>query len=808
MRSSLVEARPASSAQGYPPRSAPYPQRSPVPPVTPQAKKRRIPLSPAEGWLPLFLLAVAVYSVVYSVTAAIAISHNDVLWLTTAMGLVCGLVVSKSRYFPQAVLHIATCILGYWLALFLTSSLAYHVSLLTMLASLHAVITDGFALTGTSQSDMVFLFYLAFLCFFLGYFGSWLIYRAHLPWLVALVYVSIMIVNLNYIAKRDLSFLVVILIAALIPLIARVQLAGQLTQWKNEGLYTDQVWLRNLTTRFLRIVSLFVLLILPLGWLLPVLSQPTSGVTLWNNLDNAWANLSHGNFSSLTNPGTLFSPYQPSANFFSDQLSITGSVNLPNGPVLSYTSSSPATGQYLEGFSFDDFDGHTWTSLIQSSSQLYSANTQLPSGDATPTNSHLLNTSITVLQPPGGTKHFIFAPPRPSTFTVPVTILTDPTGNFTTAWTQTAPLQQNEKYTVVSAISTASSTDLGHVALPTNDPGFWANNVNYNELQQYYLQIPRDLSSEVLATAKTWTQGFTTTYDVVSALRSHLSDHTQFTYSLSNPPIPSNIDAVTWLLHTHHGYCTYYATAMVVMARLLKNFQLVLSMALVRGITISKQQAWVVDGSDAHSWVQVYFPGSGWVNFDPTPGYSINNAGVPTSAPTPSVTKPPVTSSPTTTSHKQITPTAQPTTTARQTGGKSTTRTAADTFSTMNFFLLIALLALIISCVVLALAVKRYRRNRSSSRTAIASIYTRLCRIAGLVGSPPASWQTPYEYTFTLSKRFPQASAALHRVAELFVRERWAAPQQAPAPGEQQELERLWPGLRNTLLRSPFSKGR
>src|SRR6266849_5223438 len=48
------------------------------------------------------------------------------------------------------------------------------------------------AATTPSGTDLVFLFYLSFLCFYLGYFGSWLTYRARLPWLVGLVYCSIL----------------------------------------------------------------------------------------------------------------------------------------------------------------------------------------------------------------------------------------------------------------------------------------------------------------------------------------------------------------------------------------------------------------------------------------------------------------------------------------------------------------------------------------------------------------------------------------------------------------------------------------
>ncbi len=122
-----------------------------------------------------------------------------------------------------------------------------------------------------------------------------------------------------------------------------------------------------------------------------------------------------------------------------------------------------------------------------------------------------------------------------------------------------------------------------------------------------------------------------------------------------------------------------------------------------------------------------------------------------------------------------------------------------------NLFLAFSLLFLLFSCVVLGLALVRYRSDRAPLAP-VASVYARLCRLAALIGSPPASWQTPYEYTFVLSRRFPQASTALRRLADLFVRERWASPQHLPAPRETQELQRLWPRLRNTILRAPLSK--
>jgi len=59
-----------------------------------------------------------------------------------------------------------------------------------------------------------------------------------------------------------------------------------------------------------------------------------------------------------------------------------------------------------------------------------------------------------------------------------------------------------------------------------------------------------------------------------------------------------------------------------------------------------------------------------------------------------------------------------------------------------------------------------------------------------------------------LSSRIPQEATSLWRLTELFVRERWAAPQHIPSALEknERELRRLWPGLRRTFLRLLWMK--
>ena len=804
MRSSVMPPRPsgeldrAQDYTGHQP-SFPYPiqssqpQRPYVRPASHVAQPR-LKLAPVEGWLPMGLLAVAVYTVISSIIASGWVNANTNLMIGAVAGLLVGFLVAKMRRFPQLILHLGACLVGHWLSVFLTSA-AYHVSWLLLLQNLRDVISGGLATSFASGGDMVFLFYLTFLSFFLGYFGAWLIYRAHLPWLVALIYCSIMLVNLQY-ARSDLSLLVVALIGALLLLIARMHLNNQLVRWSQEGLHTDRTWLRNITTRFTWVAALMIALILPVSMILPVVDQPTAGVSLWNGIDNFWTNITHGQFS-LNNPGSVFQPYQPATNFFGSSLSITGNVNLPTGQVLYYTSTGGSPSHYLEGFTYNYFDGHTWTSRAGDRSVSYAASATLPP-EMVGNSISQVTTTVTMVNPPAGDYAYIFAPDKPSSFSVPTTLY-GPDG-MATAWTQQTPLKVGEHYQVVSNVPVISPQALSGILLPRDNMAAWTNDSFYSIASMYYLQTPTDLSPQVMQTLNSWTAGAHDAYAAMNMLVAHFTDQAQFVYSVSNPPVPSNTDAVSWLLQTHRGYCTYYATAMTIMARLLGVPARVVS-GFNQGHLDTTRNVWEVDGNNAHSWVQVYFPNQGWVDFDPTPGFSLNNANNPPPTPTTGTTPAPTKPVPSATvTHPR--PGTHPTPPANSSGTRGDTLGASNGTNGM-LFLDFSLVLLGVALLALVVAGYRYRLNKLYANLPIISLlYWRVSRLASLSGAEPRPSQTPYEYTRMLCQRFPRAQVALWHITHLFVRERWGARQHLPRETEVQDVERLWPTVRNTILRS------
>jgi transglutaminase-like putative cysteine protease len=134
-----------------------------------------------------------------------------------------------------------------------------------------------------------------------------------------------------------------------------------------------------------------------------------------------------------------------------------------------------------------------------------------------------------------------------------------------------------------------------------------------------YVALPPSLPSRVVTLTHQLIEGTTTPYERAIAIESYLRT---FTYTLDLPEPPAGRDMVEYFLFDlKKGYCDYYATAMVVMARAAG-----LPARLVVGYAsgtyhIASDRSFVTE-ADAHSWVDVYFPDYGWIEFEPTAGRS------------------------------------------------------------------------------------------------------------------------------------------------------------------------------------------
>jgi transglutaminase-like putative cysteine protease len=130
-----------------------------------------------------------------------------------------------------------------------------------------------------------------------------------------------------------------------------------------------------------------------------------------------------------------------------------------------------------------------------------------------------------------------------------------------------------------------------------------------------YLQLP-EIDRRIPELARSATQHALTPYDQAAALEVFLK--TKFSYTLDLAGNPGKDPLAHFLFETRAGHCEYFASSMTVMLRTLG-----IPAREVNGFLPGEFNElggdYIVRASDAHSWVEAYFPGSGWIVFDPTP---------------------------------------------------------------------------------------------------------------------------------------------------------------------------------------------
>ncbi len=131
-----------------------------------------------------------------------------------------------------------------------------------------------------------------------------------------------------------------------------------------------------------------------------------------------------------------------------------------------------------------------------------------------------------------------------------------------------------------------------------------------------YTELPPDTPPEIARIAREWAGDAASPFERILAIQRRLRS---FEYDEHVPARADSFTLVDFLTETRRGFCQQFASAMAVLVRSL-GYPARVAVGFTPGELDPETRTFTVTTNDAHAWVEVYFPGYGWLAFEPTPG--------------------------------------------------------------------------------------------------------------------------------------------------------------------------------------------
>jgi hypothetical protein len=369
---------------------------------------------------------------------------------------------------------------------------------------------------------------------------------------------------------------------------------NNLVKNKEEYNYRNVKIDKNYGHRWFLYVSLFLVLVTFFISLLPYGGKPVKIEWVQKNVVDKFNGEGNGSYSSGKGKFSLVSTgYQPNPG------RLGGEAKLRKVPALKVESDNDIRGAHLRGSIKDYYNGYQWmkTNVTGKAANLRKIENEKITME--PLKLQIFNYTNTAT---------IFNALYPEKVEV------DSGAYYVDSYNEISVEKAPKKsYTVSSLIPKIDKNTFLNAG---------NNLINKTDMDNY-LKIPAEMPDRVYELTYKITDKYNNSYMKASAIENYLKKN--YPYSLKTSDLPVGRDFVDYFLFEEKkGYCTYYATAMAVMARIAG-----IPSRYVEGYAVSslkdKSSYTMVYESDAHAWVELYFKGIGWVTFDPTPGRDSNS---------------------------------------------------------------------------------------------------------------------------------------------------------------------------------------
>lgn len=325
----------------------------------------------------------------------------------------------------------------------------------------------------------------------------------------------------------------------------------------------------------------------------------------------AWRNFSQPIFDKFTNAiSALDSPYTEETaggDFYGSALSLGRQAAIGETAVFTVEvkdSRFTPIRSYWKGRSYNLYLNGRWTTTENSSSPFIPAINELTI--EYPQSRHEMEYTFTSRVKK---QKLLYAPAETIWVSKSSTIHSMPISEEVkdvTSWVAATSLSDGNQYRVRALIADPTKVELRSAGTDYPD---W--------VRERYLQVPAEIAPQLRELALEITATQDTVYDKAQAITSYLRKEIEYDTKIE-AALPENRDPVLWVLFEYKkGFCMYYASAETLMLRSI-GIPARMAVGFVEGNYDEVEREYVVSYKDSHAWPEVYFPGIGWVEFEPT----------------------------------------------------------------------------------------------------------------------------------------------------------------------------------------------
>ena len=574
--------------------------------------------------LPTALLLIAAL-----ITAAIRLSAThwtedlSIVQNIAFIGAVAGLALGQSRFSPAVARAFAVAYglfaIPWQLGLTLGAGILWSERLLSVQNRL-AITVDQLIRQKPVTDNMFFLFLMSTLFWTLSVYAGYNLTRHASAWRAILpTGIAIIIIQAydSFFTIRT-WFLAGYLFFSLL-LIARQHFLVQQNRWKQAGAYLPPY----IGLDFIRTALLATAIIVVFAWTAPALASAVQPA------ERAWQQITRPWNTVRDRMSNAFSSLQASVgvvtDFYGDNLPL-GRGNPLSDAIVMNVDAPPrlAAGvrYYWRDRIYDYYDS-AWTNSLPATRDL-APNTfdlNLPEYEGRATGVFSIKTNQPIQN--------LHTPSQPIWISRPVqaNLALNPDGTIDLGSLKSnSILYPGEVYEVEASLTMATAAQLRQAGTEYPD---W--------VRERYLQLPDNITARTRELAARITEGLDNPYDMAQAITTYL--RTSLEYSETLPAKPAGQEPVDWVLFDQQqAFCNYYATAEIVMLRSLgiparmavgyaegervpSDPQIVPTLGA--GDNVPQEfgalsESYLVRHRDAHAWPEVYFPTTGWVEFEPT----------------------------------------------------------------------------------------------------------------------------------------------------------------------------------------------